>query len=182
MALITEACPREGHIPDSICTLTVSNRSCSVVCAREERSSSVGRRTGWRVSCFFQLPGNRRRSDLFSSLTLRSVDLLLATDVSGQPICLGLHDPWNETDRLSRNVCSISSYQSTMRNTPEERKFYLHRGEVWHHADDFKSSSPLHHPVIIIVHIFFFLQCNSLNLAQTASMSRFLDHTQTRTQ
>jgi hypothetical protein len=146
----------------------LSNRSCSFVCAREERNYSVSRGTGWGVSCFYQVPGNRRRSDGCSSLMLRCVDWLLVTEVSGQPVCLGLHDPWNETVRLSRNVGSISSYQSTLRNTPEERDFHLHRGEVRHQADDCKSCSPFHHHVIIAVHILFFLQRNSLTLIQAA--------------
>jgi len=130
-------------------------RSCRFVCAREERNYSVGRGTGWGVSCFFQVPGNRRRSDRCSFLMLRSVDWLLATEVSGKPISLGLHDPWNETTRLSRNVGSINSYQSTLRNTPEERNFHLHSGDFWLYADDCKSSSPFHHRVIIAVQFFF---------------------------
>jgi len=102
-----------------------------------------------------EVPGNRRRSDRCSSLMLRILVWLLTTDVLGQPICLGLHDPWYETDRLSRNVGSISSYQSALRNTPEKRNFHLHLGEAWHHTDGCKSS-PFHHRVIIAVHIFSF--------------------------
>ena len=168
-------------LSDSFVFWQLSNRSSSFVCAREERSYSVGRGTDWGVSCFSLVPGNRRRSDRCSSLILRSVVWLLATDVSGQHICLGLHDPWNESDRLSRNVGSISSYQSTLRNTPEKRNVHLHLGEAWHHTDDCKCS-PFHHHVIIAVQIFFFLQPDSLTVTQAASLSRFLDHTQPYTQ
>jgi len=130
----------------------LSNRNSSFVCAREKRNYSVGLAEGFHV--FTKSQENRRRSDRCSSLMLRSVVWLLATDVSGQPICLGLHDPWNETDILSRNFGNISSYQSTLGNTPEKRNFHLHLGEAWHHTDDCKSS-PFHHRVIIAVHIFF---------------------------
>ena len=174
MTLSTDACPREGYIPDCICTLTLSNRSCSFVCAREESSSSVGRGNGWGVSCFSQVPGNRIRSDRCSSLMLCSVDWLLGTDVSGNPISLGLHDPWNQSDRLSRNVCNISSYQSTLRNTPEERNFHLHHDEVWHHADDCKSFSPFHHRVIIAV----YTGCNRRNGPDFGRVFLMLNYTE----
>jgi len=65
--------------------------------------------------------------DLRSSGILCNVDWLLVNDVSGQPVgpIFKGQAVQDETDRLSRNV---SDYDSTPRNTPEERWSHIHCG------------------------------------------------------
>jgi hypothetical protein len=59
--------------------------------------------------------------DLRCSGVLCSVNRLLVTDVSGQPLGpIFKHNLENETDNLPET--SVTEYQSTLRNIPEERK------------------------------------------------------------
>jgi hypothetical protein len=65
-----------------------------------------------------------QRWDLRSSGMLRSVDWQLVTDISGQLTGLirkdqaELLDPW----RVCYTETSVTNYQSTVRNTPEQRR------------------------------------------------------------
>jgi len=67
-------------------------------------------------------------SSLFWDVTQRI--LVVVIDVSVHPIAPIL-DCWtldDETDRLSRNVYNNCQY--TLRNIPEERRPYIHRGGI----------------------------------------------------